>query len=190
MRPLPSLLTLAFASAAGAQSWEFTFSHETLSPENPSTTVMLWASFAPSDWAFAGADLDLHASEPGWEPGSPERRLVQPGQVPGEVTPDRRSITGIGVGQIYGTGFHPDPDNPIEVWRATFAITDFTPRRITLSTDTEQFFVYPQDLGFGSPTEPRTPIDVEIPIQVIPAPAPLGLLGLAALAATRRRRPH
>jgi hypothetical protein len=188
VRTLPPLLALTLASAAIAQSWEFTFSNQILSPKNPSTTITLSATFAPTDWAFAGARLDLHSSEPGWS--DIETLSVHPGQRAGELQPGGRTVAGISVGQLYGFGFTPDPDNPIAMWRGTFEVTDFAPRDVTLATSTERFDVYPEDLGPLPPFEPRTPIDVEAAIRVIPAPGPLARLGLAVLATARRRRPQ
>lgn len=115
----------ATAPAASAQSWELRFSEETLSPATPSTTVTLWASFPPTDWAVAGARLDLEASEPRWSDLS-ALLTGQPGQMPGEIEPDGRRVTDIRVGQLIGFGRTPDPSNPIAVWQATFTATDFS----------------------------------------------------------------
>jgi len=186
----PFILAAAISSPAHAQSWEFRFSEPVLSRETPSTTVTLRASFPRADWAFAGAWLDVHASEPAW---SEPKALIDwsPGQMPGMVTPDGRGVTDVSVGQLWTFARGPDAANPIAVWQATFTATDFsTAREILFSTATERFLVYIDPTGMIRTPEPRTPIDIEAAIRVIPAPAPVALLALAGIAATTRRRPH
>jgi hypothetical protein len=183
----------AAVSAASAQGgWEFRLSADTLTPQEPSVTITLAVSFPAADFAFAGANWNVHATEPGW---SDLERL--PLQIPPTLFPCDPScdgivaggdVTGISHGQLYAFGFIPDPSNPIALWRATFTVTDFsTAREIVLSTTTTRFEVYIEDLGPGSPRASRTPDEGRAIMRVIPAPAPLALLGIAAFVATCRR---
>ncbi|MFG0283906.1 MAG: hypothetical protein ACF8R7_05745, partial [Phycisphaerales bacterium JB039] len=56
----------------------------TLSPAQPSITVHLWAQFGSRDYlAFAGAELDVSASEHGWRETRP--KLHAPGATPGVI---------------------------------------------------------------------------------------------------------
>ncbi|MFG0283468.1 MAG: hypothetical protein ACF8R7_03515 [Phycisphaerales bacterium JB039] len=158
---------------------------DVLSPAQPSITVHLWAEFSPADHAFAFARFDAMASEPGWS--DPTVVIHGPSTTPGVVTgPD---VLGAFVGQAQWLGeIIADPSNPIELWQAEFTITDFTPRTISLATDTSQFTVYPDDRTSYGRERPSHEAFHEI--RVIPAPGALGpggLVGLGVLGARRRR---
>jgi hypothetical protein len=188
---LAAAIALACAGAARAEGWEFRLSSDTITPASPSITVTLAAGFPATDFAFAAANWNAHASETGWS--APE---LLPLQIPPTLFPcttcggiiDGPDVRSISHGQLYGFGFLPDPANPIPVWKATFTVTDFTPREIDLSTTTTRFEVYVEDLGPGSPREPRIVAEGRATIHVIPAPAPLALLGLGAATVVARRR--
>ena len=180
------LVVAGLAASATAQSEGYEFKVDgALSPSNPSVNVTLAATFPAADYAFAGARLDVIASEAGW--GTPELILMGPGTTAGTVA--GASVEGIIVGQL---NFPPgmifaDPSNPIDVWKSDFAPADVTTvRTIDLSTSTGQFAIYPE--RDSSVSETRTPTEGAGAIEVIPAPASLALLGLGGLAAARRRR--
>ncbi|MFG0283905.1 MAG: hypothetical protein ACF8R7_05740 [Phycisphaerales bacterium JB039] len=155
-----------------------------LSPAQPSITVRLWAEFPAADYAFASAQFDVLASEPGWS----DPTLLWMGPVattPGAIR--GADVLGVHVWQLhFPSGVLADPTNPIEVWKAQFTITDFAPRTIQLSTVAEMFRVYP-DKG-SSESEQRASHEALHEIRVIPAPGALGLGGVLGLCAVRRRR--
>lgn len=177
---------LAAAPLAAAQTWEFELSEPVLIPATPSTTVTLSIDHHAADYAFAGANLSVRASEAGWSDlvallslGTPPFG-GHPGQVPGVTSGG--DVTGITLGQLAAFGWEPRPGR-IDVWQATFTATDFTARSIDLSTDTTRFDVY---TIFGR--APRTPNEGRGQIQIVPAPAGLALLGLGGVAFAGRRR--
>lgn len=187
MRLLAMVLAGAgLALGAAAQEWQFHLSETVLRPGGPTATVVT-ASIDPGPDAFAvlGANFAVHASEAGWT-GDQRALLLFPGQNPGVVSGS--SVVGISIGQI-STSFEPDPGR-IEVWRATFEVSDFSSsREIVLETETSRFEVWLEAPVFGvGPREPRIPVEGRVVIQVIPAPGVFALLGLGALAAPRRRR--
>jgi hypothetical protein len=184
---LATLATVGLASAAGAQgspgSWEFAIDNPLLTPTDPSAQITLSIEPPVGDYAIAGVGWDVHADMGDW---SDQTMLIaHPGQTPGAISGS--SVTGIVAGQLALFGFSPEPGR-IEVWRATFSVTDFTFREINFSTETNRFVVYPTEAGLPA-SEPRDlPTEGRAAIRVIPTPAGLALLGLGALAAARRRR--
>lgn len=188
----PIAITIA-APAAVAQSWEFELSRPVLQPGAASTEVVLTLDPGPGAYAVAGVNFDVHASEAGWSGlnlripysagGGPD-----PGGVPGSITGP--SVIGASARQLPPQlGFTPDPGR-IEIWGATFTVTDFTARTVDLSTETSRLEVYTVDPGTVTiPLIHRvTPVEGAGAVQVIPAPAALALLGVGGLAAARRRR--
>ena len=146
-------------------------------------TVTLSATYASSDYAFAGARLDLVADEPGWS--DPELLLMGPGTSAGTIS--GAVVEGVIVGQLHFPpgGIFADPANPIEVWQGKFSTSDFTPRFLSISTRTTQFAVYPD---MGSPlSELRTPTEASV-LVFVPTPGALPLLAITGVAAHRRRR--
>ena len=191
MRITPLLLVLALAATASAQTnWEFRLSSDVITPAEPRVTVTIAAAFPPPDFAFAAANWSVHATEPGWS--DPENL---PLQIPPTPIPcascagiiDGPDVLSISHGQLHAFGLPADPANPIPVWKATFTVTDFTPRQIDLSTTTTRFEVYVVDPVSGVPLrESRIVDEGRATIRVIPAPAPVAALGLGVLAARRR----
>lgn len=190
-KSLAILAAVGLASAAGAQSWEFSIDNPVLTgPGDDSTTVTLSIDQGPADYAVAGANFNVHASEAGWSDlvallslGSPPSG-AQPGQNPGTISGG--SVTDASIGQLAQFGWEPTPGR-INVWEAKFTVTDFTARNIDLNTETTRFSVYTDPF----PSTARRDIaatDGRGVIEVVPAPASLALLGLGGLAAARRRR--
>ncbi|MFG0283718.1 MAG: hypothetical protein ACF8R7_04790 [Phycisphaerales bacterium JB039] len=157
---------------------------DVLSPAQPSITVNLWAQFPAADHALSGVKFDALASESGW--GDPQVLLRGPAQTPGAVTGP--GVLGAVTLQLHfpDAMIRADPSNPIEIWQATFAITDFSPRTIRFSTMTSEFAVYP--LSDEPLVELRPSHEAFHEIRVIPAPGALGLGGLVGAGALRRRR--
>ena len=183
-----SLAPLAPAFADG-ERWEFRISNE-ISPAEPTARIELWAYFDPSDYAFARAGLDVLASEPGWVVGS----LLEMGRgegigtTPGEIVGP--NVLGIIAGQMnFSPVIAADPSNPILVWEAEFATSDFQPRTISLATQTEEFLAY---LLYGvmlSESRIASLTEGSGEITVIPAPGALAVgAGAMWVACLRRRR--
>ncbi|MFG0283973.1 MAG: hypothetical protein ACF8R7_06080, partial [Phycisphaerales bacterium JB039] len=114
----------------------------------------------------------------------PRPLLHGPGATPVVMTGS--VISGVISGQLHlaAVGIYADPSNPIEIWRATFTVTDFTPRTISLTTETGQFALYPR---IPETPQPRDWHEALHEIRVIPAPGALGVLGLGGACAVRRR---
>ncbi|MFG0285080.1 MAG: hypothetical protein ACF8R7_11710 [Phycisphaerales bacterium JB039] len=114
-----------------------------ITPQTPEATVEVWAVFDPADYAFAAARLEAVAGEAGW--AAPELVLGAPGQTAGSVTPDGKRVADIAVGQLHllYPGPVADPDNPILIWRATFAPALTPARVIDVETRTSEFYTYP-----------------------------------------------
>jgi len=189
MKKRLAILAGGVASVASAQEWQFELSNPVLSPGSASTTVTASIDQGPGAFAVAAASLNIHSTEEGW---SDLVALLSrwtppvPGQNPGTISGG--SVTGIGAGQPLG--WLPIPGYPrpgrIEVWQATFTVTDFTARRIELSTETSRLDVFLDDITFTRVI--RTPAEGSAIIHIIPAPAGLVPLGLGGLALARRRR--
>jgi hypothetical protein len=172
-------------AAAQAAAWLILDAPDVVGPGSGSFEVGLRVGYSPGrDRLFAGVELDVHASEAGW---SDPMRIAPggtgPGTTPGTVVgPD---VLGVIVGQLHFPpgGIYADPSNPIAVWRATFTVSDFTPRTISIETDTIQFALYG-----GDPPPRLRPTEAAIEIQVIPAPGLAAMALGAGMVAGRRRR--
>ena len=139
--------TLAMAATASGQApgWniEFIFApgQTQITPRTPSCIVRLWARFSPNEFAFAGSQWSVHASDGEWS----QNVVLEPvriGQNPGTI--NGPSMTDIHAAQINFPGGHifADPANPIAAWEGTWSTTDFTPRTVSISTETKTFVVY------------------------------------------------
>jgi len=185
-RGMFALAAAGAATAAGAQEWRFQDSDPVVRPGAASINVVLSLDPGPADYAIHGVIFNAHASEPGW---SDNVTLgIQPG-LPypwssGEIV--GASVIGITNGQLPpALGFTLFPGR-VDIWRATFTVTEFTPREIDLSTGTSRLSVYRE--ATGEATVDRTPIEGAATITVIPAPASAALLGASALGTLWRRR--
>lgn len=189
---LAGAAAFGLAGAASAQEWQFELSNPVLSAAAPSTTVMLSIDPGPADYAVAGVNFNVHASEPGWsDPESLFERGVVWDPLPSSGEIIGASVIGIWSGQLPPQlGFIPKTGR-VDMWRAMFTLTDFTARHIDLSTETTRLEVYTVDPATLPIPEirPVTAIEGAASIRVVPAPTGLALLGLGWLAAARRQRP-
>ncbi|MFG0284141.1 MAG: GC-type dockerin domain-anchored protein [Phycisphaerales bacterium JB039] len=121
-----------------------------LSPQTPSVRVLAQGFFGPRDYALAASIFDVVASEPGW--ADPKLLLFGPGTSAGFV--EGAEVVDVVLGQLHFPGeVEADPSNPIDIWTASFAAADFSPRLVTVQARTFGYFVYP-DQG-SSVSEPR-----------------------------------
>lgn len=187
MRCAFALAAVGAGSLASAQEWRFELSNPVLSPGNPSTTITASIDPGPGAWALSRANFDVHATEPGWSDPTP--LLAMPGQAGGALSGP--TVTGISVSQFPDFAGRWPPGYPklgrVEVWQATFTVSDFAARQIEVNTDTRSLLVYLDPIARAE----RTPTEAVARIKVVPAPgvAALALVGLGLAAVTRRRRP-
>jgi hypothetical protein len=189
-RTVAAVAVIITAPTTWGQSWEFELSRPVLQPGAASAEVILTLDPGPGAYGVAGVSFSVHASEAGWSDPSSRIPLApwifrDPGPNPGRISGS--SVIGIILGPDppFLGGYLPQPGR-IEIWSATFTATDFTAREIELRTDTSRMRVYIDDITWAH--EPRTPVEGITMIRVVPAPAAVGLLGLAAVAGAVRRR--
>ncbi|MEQ8317579.1 MAG: PEP-CTERM sorting domain-containing protein [Phycisphaerales bacterium] len=210
MRHICTILAVAAASPMAfgqLYGWEISVDDPILGPVTSafpqSTTITVSAKFDDSvDYAFATGLFDLVGTDPlgpgiagvNWTTNG----LISPFDFSG--TSDG-VLTGTGAmdvlpGQLHAP-FIPTigvSDNPVAVWTINYTATDFSADRVMpLETITDPgskgFWVYESLAGSAS-----RQIDVGSlmegmgEIRIVPAPASLGLLGLAAGALCVRRR--
>ena len=109
-----------------------------VSPQTPSVQLTLRAVFDPSDFAFAGARLDIVTSEGRFvDPSCP--LFCAGGAIAGSQVRD------LLVGQIHepAAGVIADSANPIEIYSVRWTTDDFEARVIPVVTDTRTFNVFP-----------------------------------------------
>jgi len=164
----------------------------TVSPEQPVTTITLWAAFDPDPkwFAFGEARIEVFSEFDRGGFSAPVVLLNPLGlSEPGEVSPDGDRVDGIYAMQIY-IPFSVDPlsGTPIPLWSITWTTNDFTSRQVDLGTQSESFKVYTTqgDLIelFGIDFTEGAGV-----ITVVPGPGPAALLaGVGTWTAHRRRR--
>ncbi len=192
-RSITALVGLAcvtgVASSASAQgSWSHVniknANGGVINPANPSVEVTISMMFDPQDYAFAAALFSLQADEAGW---SNNTVLLPPPGNPGTIVGG--SINGITLGQIH---FPPvviaNPENPIDLFRATWTTSDFTVRPVDVRTVTTRYDVYIDVNSPVSQSRLAGLMEASGEIRIVPAPSALALLGLGAFVAGRRRR--
>jgi hypothetical protein len=163
-----------------------------VSPEQPSATVEVWASFNPGLYAFAMASFDVLASTDQGRFSDPFLPLKFPSDYEGDIAPDGDSVTGVNAGQIHfwNGGPYADTSNPILIWSVIWSTSKFAPRTIDLGTLTREFWVY-EDAGGGGEDFINDFTEGAGMIHVVPGPGILAVLGLVApLASPRRRQRH
>ncbi|MFG0282837.1 MAG: hypothetical protein ACF8R7_00305, partial [Phycisphaerales bacterium JB039] len=173
---IPVVISLHTASVGLTQEDALTFVvSNDISPARPSATVTLYAGYDPGGYAqafaFAGAGLEVGASEPGWSSQQTLPGGSGPGSDGGALAPGGARVEGLNVNQIHFPpgGVFADPTNPLPVWQATFEVTDFSARSIDIFTETSDYFVY-TDLYPSRQSRLDTLIEGAGVIRVIPAP--------------------
>jgi hypothetical protein len=187
LRGALSLSPLALGGQAGAQEQSFFFVvGNEVNPDQPQTSIEVWATFDPVYHAFFRGAFTLSTEvDPGrfLDQRFPEPFYGEEGYVP----PGGDSVTGIWAEQFVWVGYEGNTSNPVHIWSCSWTTDDFTPRRLQLDLLATQFWVYLDPLGQGLQVE-FVP-DALGYINVIPAP-PAGaalVFGTAALASRRRR---
>jgi hypothetical protein len=178
------------ATPAVCQSTFFFEVSNVITPEQPSATVTLWATFDPQWFAFHRTLTDVFSEfDRGWF-SDPLFLLDDPegSSNAGEVSPDGDRVSGIFVTQLHIPFNHfPDPSNPIPIWSAMWTTDDFTPRQVDLATESQSFWVWHEDGGrfdmFGVDFAEGSGF-----IEVVPSPGGAAALLMAWAMAGRRRR--
>lgn len=184
-----ALAVLGIASTATAQPLNYFYLNvaSKVSPANPITHVELWCAFDPAAYAYAGANLTLFG-----DPSGDFFNLYSPvvqgpcDPTPCEGIPSNGNVIMMKPGQLHFPPLmlYAKTDNPILVWTADWTTQDFTPRSITIRTESTQFFLYTDPLG-TSASYLSSLQEASSLIHVIPAPATCLLLPVLTL---RRRR--
>ncbi|UYV13809.1 MAG: hypothetical protein NCW75_05865 [Phycisphaera sp.] len=193
-----TLVSLATATAAGAQTASLNFDVIDPGPLSPgdSTMVFLSAGFDPADYAIAGVLTDVLASAPRDLTGAwSDMALIAPMDGPGTAAgapSGMGGVSGIIAGQLNfpPAGIYADSTNPIAFWSATFTAPADQPGGyvVDLSTSTSRFDVYTDRRSSLSESRLDGLVEGRGQIWVIPAPASaLVLLGGLGAALCRRR---
>ena len=191
---LVAAAAISLGSHAEAQTiqggWEIRVSN-VVSPSQPSATIEVWAWFDTVPGVselFAGGDYDLTAGEAGWLWSPWVFPLHSPG--PG-VTIRGNSIIGLFPGQLHipTLGIYGNPSNPIHVFSADWATSDFTPRTVSIITENTSIFAVYSQAGVSTTLSASAVVPGSGTIFVVPAPASLTALAIAfATCSTTRRR--
>ncbi|MEQ9096642.1 MAG: PEP-CTERM sorting domain-containing protein [Phycisphaerales bacterium] len=212
---ITTLLALATATPMAfgqLYGWEISVGDPTLGPLGSgfpqSTTITVSAKFDDTvDFAFASGLFDLVGTDPlgpgiagvNWTANGLLTPFDFSGTSDGVLT--TTGAMGVLPGQLHlplpGGGTVGDSSNPAVVWTIDYTATDFSTDRIMpLETITDPgpkgFWVYTSASGSSS-RQISTALLMEGmgEIRIIPAPASLGLLAVAAgTMAVRRRRPR
>lgn len=158
-----------------------------VSPDNPVASIKVYATMAEPWLLFAG--IESHITDM----GSGQLTFIDEGELAKHhsawtfISPTGPGSFGFIVGQLGTIGGLPFVySNPIHILTLEWTTTDFTPRTELLTTDTLQFAVYTKNTGAS---RNGTPIELALPISVIPSPATAGLaLGVITLHSRRRRQ--
>ena len=156
-----------------------------VSPSNPSVQIRLSAGFSPLEYAFAGAALSVTAAEQGWS----QPRLNGPLFLGTSGIVVGAQITGIdGYQTFVPLTYYPATNNPIAFWETSWSTNDFRPRMVEVHTATTRFDVYPVMTSAITESRLSQLSEGSVFIQVVPAPAAMGVFGLAVPVLLRRRR--
>jgi hypothetical protein len=156
------------------------------SPDD-SARVTFWAAFPPKDYAFHNGKFDVIAHDPtgagAWS--QPERLLSGPSSQDGTINGEK--IEGIVVGQLHfpSANIFANPANPIAAWTAVWSTSELGARTVPVTSETSEFSVYFSDMGISDNFVDLLHEGSAV-INVVPAPASLGVFLL--LAAGDRRR--
>ncbi len=186
------------AAAAHAQTVGVTIDiDEPVLAPGDSTRVRLIATVLDTDYAFAGASLNLLIDFDG-TPGArgfSDLSILPPMDAgPSAGVPTDRGIEGLVIGQLHfpAAGIFADPTNPIAFWEATFTapIDAGGGYRVDLLTETLRFDAWTDRDTAIAASRLDLIVEDSASIFVIPAPAGAAVLTLGvAVAFTQRRRP-
>jgi hypothetical protein len=157
-----------------------------------STIVSMYATFPPTEFAFAAIITDLLSStgSTGWSDLEVPRELRAPGWSAGR--PTTLGIEQIISAQVYFPPAGPWPvlSNPILFWQGTYtAPSDVSvPFDLTLATQTTRLDTYFSIDEFGTRSHLDVLIEGEATIHVVPAPASIVLALMGGALVNRRRR--
>ncbi|MFI4881929.1 MAG: PEP-CTERM sorting domain-containing protein [Phycisphaerales bacterium JB064] len=210
MKRTMTLLAIAAASPVALgqlYGWEISVDDPTLGPLGSgfpqSTTITVSAKFDDSvDFAFATGLFDLVAADPlgpgvagvNWTANGLLTPFDFSGTSDGVLT--GTGAMGVQPGQLHApfAGSIGVSANPVAVWTIDYTATDFSlDRVIPLDTVTDPgskgFWVYSSAAGSGSrQIDVGSLMEGAGMIRVVPAPATLGLMGLALVGISVRRR--
>jgi MYXO-CTERM domain-containing protein len=151
-------------------------------------TVMIWANFDESFYAFAAGYFSVLTDDANGSWSDFDCDLKAPGTKAG--TADGGDVNDIITGQLHfpPADIFADTSNPILVWHGTFTTDDLSLHNVSLVTVTERVTLYINSDGvnenfYDGLGEGDAIIEVGLP-----GPAGAALFGLGALAASRRRR--
>ena len=129
-------------------SYFFTISNE-VSPEQPATTITLWAAFPPELYAFAQSYTNVSTSPDAGNLSDPTLLMYRHGGSAGDVSADGDRVSLVHPLQLDCCGDFADTSNPIAVWSVVWTTDDFTPRQVPIDTDAWTYWVY-LDIGGGA----------------------------------------
>jgi MYXO-CTERM domain-containing protein len=187
---LAALALVADASAVNTWTVDVTYSRPIGKIVDPgdTATVKIWATFDESFYAFATGYFSVLTDDPSgsWTDLGCDIKA----NYNDAGTANGGDVEDILSGQLhYPPGdIFADTSNPILVWHGTFTTDDLSLHNVSLATVTEKVRLYINYDGvsnefFDGLGEGAATIEVGLP-----APAAAALLGLGALAASRRRR--
>lgn len=180
---------LCMASLASAQTGLQFQVNGVVSPQNPTVTIDIYATYPVSQpiYGVVSIGYHVHASEAAFTNNIQHHYWIGWGSsLPPEPINHGDWLEGMGAGQIFGSNIL--VSSPILLHTIEWTTSDFTPRDILLSTDIVSP-VYLQIYSVGPVVSVSNPINASGMIQVIPAPSStLALLAGAGLVGVRRRR--
>lgn len=164
-----------------------------VSPQNPQTTIEIWAWFVPipnQAEFFGRAWFDLHAGD--GEFVDVQSPFPYPWGVNWGYNPPVFTGSSILNVDIINSYFYPVPDNPILIGAVQWTTSDFKPRSVDVFTETTEFLTWHNVSPFHIPGvymfKPGEVREGQAMIQVIPAPTSCLSVGLVFTIWSRRRR--
>src|SRR5688572_17017625 len=178
-----ALISAAAAAPSHAELWKTQIIYQSgmtsVNPAAPSCKVKISALFNRRDYAFAAGQFNVQISSGAFSSVTGGQRV-------------RGGVRDIIVGQIH---FPPavlaNPANPLAVWEGIWTTSNFTTRKVKVTTSTTRFDTYP---SMNSPQSVSRLASLQEGLAYIkvnggiPAPGTGALLGASALVAVRRRR--
>ena len=198
------LIVSGLACASQAQStltWEAKIDYgpgqTSVNPNNPSASITLlahWDVLGGPSYCFGGATLSLAADDgiiafddwlTSWDVFSTFNGVQGTGGTPANPV------------DIGGLQFHwpenpfnakGNPENPFQLVRVNWETTDFTPRKVSISTESIGGNYHKFQYTLGSAAFDAF-VEASAEIVVVPSPPAVLALGTAVLLSIRRRRP-